>query len=109
MRYRLLIPLLVVLLAGCGESTKEQAARQKMDRTAWRKLSRGMTPDQVRAILGEPMRVEDKGEVTCWYYQRGQPVERNATDPKSWVIPRGSLLFAAQTAGEPKLAQWREP
>ena len=106
---RRLLALLMVVTAGCGSSTTDQAARLSQDRTGWRKLTKGMTPEKVRAVLGEPVRVENQAEVTCWYYQEGQPLERNATDPGKWMIPRGALLFSSKGAGGPRLAEWREP
>jgi hypothetical protein len=67
-----------------------------------------MTPGQVKAVLGDPVREEKQGEVTCWHYQQGQPLERNALDPNKWVLPRGALLFAPRGGGL-HLAEWREP
>jgi outer membrane protein assembly factor BamE (lipoprotein component of BamABCDE complex) len=109
MRLRLLVPLLLVLLAGCGHRANKQGAKASEDRTAWRKLAKGMTPDEVRAILGQPLRVEEQGEAICWYYQQGEPLHRNAEAPDQWVIPRGALLFSAKAPDGPKLAEWREP
>jgi outer membrane protein assembly factor BamE (lipoprotein component of BamABCDE complex) len=106
---RRLLALLTVAAAGCGSSASDQATRPSQDRAGWRKLTKGMTPEKVRAVLGEPLRVEDQAGVTCWYYQEGQPLERNAADPGKWVIPRGSLLFSTDRAGAPKLTEWREP
>jgi hypothetical protein len=68
-----------------------------------------MTEAKVRAILGEPIKVDKQADVICWYYQEGQPLERNATDPRKWVIPRGALLFSTKAAGSPRLAEWRDP
>ena len=65
-----------------------------------------MTQDKVRAILGDPMRVENREAVTCWYYQEGRSLYWN---DKEWVIPRGALLFSSKTAGSPQLKAWREP
>jgi hypothetical protein len=109
MRRLLPLALLLLVLSGCGPSANDQATRLAQDRTGWRKLAKGMTPEKVRGVLGEPLRVEDQAEVTCWYYQEGQPLERNATDPGKWMIPRGSLLFSTKAAGTPKLTEWREP
>ena len=36
----------------------------------WRQLKTGMTPNEVRAILGEPSRVRG-GEIADWYYSNG--------------------------------------
>src|SRR6516225_11423429 len=105
---RRLLALLTVAAAGCGSSASDQATRPSQDRAGWRKLTKGMTPEKVRAVLGEPLRVEDQAEVTCWYYQEGQPLGRNATDPGKWVIPRGALLFSSKAGSGPKLSEWRE-
>jgi outer membrane protein assembly factor BamE (lipoprotein component of BamABCDE complex) len=109
MRHLFVVPLLIFLAVGCGQKPIDQDGKGNQDRTGWRKLAKGMTPDKVRAILGEPMRVENEGEVTCWYYQEGQPLQRNAINANKWDIPRGSLLFSAKVAGGPKLTEWREP
>src|SRR5262249_37901869 len=109
MRYLCLVPLLTLAVAGCGQSSNEPTVETNVDRMAWRKLSKGMAPDQVRAVLGEPVRVEEQGEVTCWHYQQGRPLEKDALDPNQWVLARGSLLFATKASGVPELSQWREP
>jgi SmpA / OmlA family len=36
----------------------------------WRQLKTGMTPEQVRAILGEPRRIEGGG-LARWFYSNG--------------------------------------
>jgi hypothetical protein len=38
------------------------------DVTRWRRLRRGMTANEVRAIFGEPHRVNASPELTTWYY-----------------------------------------
>jgi hypothetical protein len=109
MRHLVLVPLLLVVVGGCGHGSNDRGAQMGPDRTGWRKLSKGMTAGQVRAIFGEPRHLATQGRVTCWYYQEGQPLERNATNGSQWVIPRGALLFSAQGAGGMRLAEWREP
>ena len=39
----------------------------------WRKLTRGMNPDDVRKILGDPYNIQ-AGKITHWYYQDGGEV-----------------------------------
>jgi hypothetical protein len=65
-----------------------------------------MTQDQVRALMGEPVRKDDKEQVTAWYYQAAPPLER---DENGWVVPRGALLFSTPSGGTSKLTTWREP
>jgi hypothetical protein len=107
MRQLLLVALLVLVVAGCGQSPGERTGATIVDdRTAWKKLTKGMTQDKVRGLLGEPVRVETQEEVTAWYYQAGPPLSR---DEHGWVVPRGALLFSASGGGSPKLTTWREP
>jgi outer membrane protein assembly factor BamE (lipoprotein component of BamABCDE complex) len=108
MRQLHVVFLLMVLVAGCGQSSNEKvpAAKLNQDRTLWRKLSKGMTADKVRAILGEPIRLDNREGVTCWYYQEGQSLYWN---DKEWVIPRGALLFSSKGRENPQLKGWREP
>ena len=110
MRHLVAVLLLLVLVAGCGQGPNpQQEAILKQDRTAWKKLAKGMPPEKVKAVLGEPLRAEDQAEVTCWYYRESQPLEKDATNPKKWVVPRGALLFARASGSGSRLAEWREP
>jgi outer membrane murein-binding lipoprotein Lpp len=60
------------------------------DRANWRRLRRGMTEDQVRAILGEPENVLVVSSRTVW----------------SWgETPKGASLYF----DDDKLAGWSEP
>lgn len=43
-------------------------------RAAWRRLQRGMSPAQIRRLLGEPERIFVLGNQTHWYYSRGSVV-----------------------------------
>jgi hypothetical protein len=107
MRQLLLVLPLVFLVAGCGQSASETpGAKILQDRTAWKKLTKGMTPDKVRGLLGEAVRVDNQGQVTAWYYQPAPPLSR---DEYGWVVPRGALLFSTAGGGRPKLTAWREP
>ena len=107
MRLLLLVVALAFLGTGCGQSPGEKpGAKILEDRKAWKKLTKGMTQDKVRGLMGEPARVEDQGQVTAWYYQEAPPLSK---DEKGWVVPRGALLFAKAGGGSPKLTAWREP
>jgi outer membrane protein assembly factor BamE (lipoprotein component of BamABCDE complex) len=107
MRQLALVLVLVFFVAGCGQSPSEKpGAKILEDRTAWKKLTKGMTQDKVQGLLGEPLRVENQREVTAWYYQEGQPLSK---DENGWVVSRGMLLFATKGGSEAKLTTWREP
>lgn len=54
--------------------------------TSWRQLKTGMSPNEVRAILGEPVRL-DGGQLAYWHYAN-----------------RGSAVFYLD-----KLDRWTEP
>ena len=103
--------VLLILVAGCRQdsSAAVEEPGPSQDRGNWRKLKKGMTQEQVKALLGEPVQVEKVDDATCWHYRPGQPLERHATDPNEWRISRGSLLFSAKGTGDPKLTEWREP
>jgi outer membrane protein assembly factor BamE (lipoprotein component of BamABCDE complex) len=80
----------------------------KEQRMAWRKVSKGMTQDQVRAVLGDPVQVEEEKGVTCWHFIHSRPLEKDAMNPKEWIVPMGSVLFS-QKSGASKVTAWREP
>jgi hypothetical protein len=52
---------------GAGRDFRVSTAPNWRDLQNWRQLRRGMTMDQVRALLGEPNRV-DAGGVTYWHW-----------------------------------------
>jgi outer membrane protein assembly factor BamE (lipoprotein component of BamABCDE complex) len=107
MRLLVLAPVLVLFVSGCGQSPSEKpGAKILEDRTAWKKLTKGMTQDKVQGLLGEPLQIESQGEVTGWYYQKGPPLSK---DENGWVVSRGMLLFTTKGGGEAKLTTWREP
>jgi hypothetical protein len=54
--------------------------------SSWRQLAKGMTPGDVRRVLGEPSRING-GEVAFWYYPN-----------------RGYVTFMSD-----KLYSWNEP
>jgi SmpA / OmlA family len=73
---------LVVILVGCaggaGEFQGEFPWRYHEDytlseknRQALMNLSVGMSPDEVRAVMGEPQMVEQYPNETVWYYRTG--------------------------------------
>src|SRR5262245_49374463 len=109
MRPLLLVPLLIAFASGWGSNPTAEVAKTGPDRGIWRKLSKGMSQEKVRAVLGEPLRVENQGSLTCWYYQDGEPLHQDAQDARIWVIPRGSLLFSSKAGGGARLTQWRQP
>jgi outer membrane protein assembly factor BamE (lipoprotein component of BamABCDE complex) len=55
--------------------------------TNWRSLKSGMSPSDVRAVLGEPTRVKG-GDVAFWYYANGGEVTFIRDKVTSWTEPR---------------------
>ena len=53
----------------------------------WRQLTTGMTPDDVRRVLGEPARVNG-GAVATWYYQNRGYVTFMSDKLYSWGEPK---------------------
>ena len=53
----------------------------------WRTLKTGMSPIEVKNILGEPHRVRG-GEIATWYYQNGSSVTFMSDKAYSWTEPR---------------------
>ena len=55
----------------------------------WRRLRRGMKMDEVRALLGEPARVQTLGPVaTYWYWEPAGSVQFDGRDKlEGWVEP----------------------
>jgi hypothetical protein len=109
MRHLAWMLFLTILVAGCGQPPAEPPRQTSDNRAGWRKLTRGMSPDGVRQLLGEPTRVEKQDTVICWHYQEGRPLETDAADPNRWILARGALLFSTRNADRPKLTAWREP
>lgn len=60
---------LEALLKQCAEAGKNQFSEDYgwQNKRTWRSLEAGMSEDQVRALLGEPVK-EIKGVKTLWYY-----------------------------------------
>jgi len=59
------------------------------ERSSWRQLSKGLSREQVRSLLGEPSRISG-GDVEFWYYNQN--------------FSSGSLMFIRS-----HLDSWREP
>ena len=53
----------------------------------WRKLATGMSPSDVKNILGEPLRLNG-GPFTFWYYQNNGNVVFHRETLYSWTEPR---------------------
>lgn len=54
----------------------------------WRRLSRGMTMDAVRALLGEPESVYTASDFTFWQYPDGGRVNFDSDKVDGWSEPR---------------------
>ena len=55
--------------------------------SVWRQLKKDLSPDQVRAILGEPDRIQG-GAVTHWYYPNAGDVDFIDDRVYGWSEPR---------------------
>ena len=53
----------------------------------WRALKSGMSPNDVRGLLGEPARVRG-GDLAFWYYTNGGEVTFISDKVTSWTEPR---------------------
>jgi hypothetical protein len=73
---------LAVILAGCAGGAgqfqgefpwryHEDYTLSEKNRQALMNLSAGMSPDEVRAVMGEPQMVEQYPNETVWYYRTG--------------------------------------
>jgi outer membrane protein assembly factor BamE (lipoprotein component of BamABCDE complex) len=56
----------------------------------WRRLRRGMTPDQVRDLIGEPEKVDVMSSFTIWQWGRGSE-------------------YATVSFADDKVTSWSEP
>jgi outer membrane protein assembly factor BamE (lipoprotein component of BamABCDE complex) len=67
-----------------------QTSARWRDVQNWRRLRRGMSMDEVRALLGEPERVDSFGGAgTVWHWQSGADVRFDGSSDKlaSWSEP----------------------
>ena len=78
MKVLLGIGCVALLLAGCTSGAGEFQWRYHEDytlseknRQALMNLSVGMSPDEVRAVMGEPQMVDQYPSDTIWYYRTG--------------------------------------
>jgi hypothetical protein len=55
-------------------------------------IAQGMTPAQVRDVIGSPARVRESGEWTYWYYSNGCPIRCGSDDV---VFFRGDRVVTA--------------
>ena len=63
------------------------ASANPRDIANWRRLRRGMTMDDVRALLGEPESV-NAGYITTWHYPKLAEVSFTAEKVYGWSEPR---------------------
>ena len=69
-----------------NKSTATQQ-KQSVDLSSWRQLKKNMSEEQVRALLGEPSKV-DGGTFAFWHYKSGGTVTFYKDSVDSWVEPR---------------------
>jgi hypothetical protein len=87
MKQKLLLPMLVLLLAGCVTTPAERIEKDRTAYASWPpavqarvragEIAPGFTPAQVRMALGEPDHVYDRttasGTAEIWGYRSHQP------------------------------------
>ena len=61
--------------------------KQSSDLRSWRQLKKNMSEEQVRALLGEPAKV-DGGTFAFWHYRNGGAVTFYNDRVDSWTEPR---------------------
>ena len=61
--------------------------KQSTDLGSWRQLKKNMSEEQVRALLGEPAKV-DGGTFAFWHYRSGGTVTFYNDRLDSWTEPR---------------------
>ena len=61
--------------------------QQSSDLSSWRQLKKNMSEEQVRALLGEPAKV-DGGTFAFWHYRSGGTVTFYNDRVDSWTEPR---------------------
>ena len=61
--------------------------KQSSDLSSWRQLKKNMSEEQVRALLGEPAKV-DGGTFAFWHYRSGGTVTFYNDRVDSWTEPR---------------------
>ena len=101
MKVLLGIGCVALLLAGCTSGAGEFQWRYHEDytlseknRQALMNLSVGMSPDEVRAVMGEPQMVDQYPSDTIWYYRTGTAGVVSATGglPISRLGPAGEPI-----------------
>ena len=61
--------------------------KQSTDLSSWRQLKKNMSEEQVRALLGEPAKI-DGGTFAFWHYRNGGAVTFYNDRVDSWTEPR---------------------
>jgi hypothetical protein len=95
-----------LMLGGCATSATPDATREREAQTLASVLQKGMTPEEVRALLGEPVQVRPvqspAGKAERWVYRRrgGQVVnlQQTSTQDVPFVDP---ITGETRTMAEP--------
>ena len=70
------------------ETGRQQAqGAPSATRSGWRQLATGMSPEQVRELLGEPNRI-NAGGLAVWHWKNGGDVTFINKRVTSWTEPR---------------------
>jgi outer membrane protein assembly factor BamE (lipoprotein component of BamABCDE complex) len=86
--------LAVGLYSGCTAQDKDtemayQSKDQAADRASWSRLSKGMTPDEVLSVLGQPTGMRVEMMFTYWEYStRGTGGPHVQFDTKTMTVQR---------------------
>lgn len=95
------VAFLSLLLSGCATSPEAQTAAAPSAAKVI-DLKRGMTPEQVRAILGEPAEVQvpqvsNNIDIVVWVYRRNAGSRVDSVAPtimmEPWVDPLTGILY----------------
>jgi hypothetical protein len=86
---RRVLELEALIMVEPSRSRPAAASLQSQDVQNWRKLRLNMTMDQVRALLGEPERVEVPGPWTLWRWRDAHVrFDNRSGRVDAWTEPR---------------------
>ena len=91
------------------ETTAQDAQRApSITRSRWRELARGMSPEQVRALLGEPDRIEASPNSDNWSWDNGGYVSFQRGKLGTWSEPRDQAARASSDIRSREVVRWTD-